>query len=95
MKRAKQMTPEERARKRVKDLTGLLWHTAAFVVVNGFLWIQDLVTGGGLEYAYWPTIGWGIGLGFHYAAYFIEERGFQRRAYEKYLAEERQAEPIG
>ena len=38
-------------------------------IVNAFLWLQDLATGGGLEYAYWTTIPWGIGLLAHAIAY--------------------------
>ena len=32
-------TPEERAAKRVEDYTALMWHVAAYVIVNAFLWI--------------------------------------------------------
>ncbi len=83
-------TPEGRARERAKNLSNLVWHTAAFVVVNTFLWIQDIAAGGGLEYAYWTTIGWGIGLAFHYLAYFVGRRNVEGRKYEQFLAEERQ-----
>jgi hypothetical protein len=48
----------------------LLWHAGIFLVVNAFIWIQDLAIGGGLEYAYWVTIPWGIGLGAHAIAYY-------------------------
>ena len=44
-------------------------HGTAFAIVNAFLWLQDIVAGGGLEYAYWPTIPWGIGLIAHALAY--------------------------
>ncbi len=87
---AEYMTAEERAKKRVKEYTSLLWHTAAYVVVNAFLWIQDIVGGGGLEYAYWTTIGWGIGLGFHMTAYFVNRRGLGQRKYQQFLTEERE-----
>ena len=56
MARSDMSTPEARARKRMKDFSSLLWHAGTFVVVNAFLWIQDIVAGGGLEYAYWTTI---------------------------------------
>jgi hypothetical protein len=37
-------------------------HAGIFLVVNAFLWAQDIAIGGGLDYAYWITIPWGIGL---------------------------------
>ena len=83
-------TPEERAEKRVKEFTDLMWHVAAYVIVNAFLWIMDFAQGGGLEWAYWATIPWGIGLAFHAAAYFLDESGMQSRRYRRYLEEERQ-----
>ncbi len=43
----------------------VLAHSAIFVVVNAFLWAQDIAIGGGLDYAYWITIPWGIGLVVH------------------------------
>jgi hypothetical protein len=43
----------------------VLAHTAVFAAVNAFLWLQDILIGGGLNYAYWVTIPWGIGLVAH------------------------------
>ena len=37
-------------------------HLASYVVVNIFLVIIDLITDGHLDWAYWPILGWGIGL---------------------------------
>lgn len=51
------------------ERAGLITHIIVFVLVNGFLWAQDIVAGGGLEYAYWATIPWGIGLAAHVVAY--------------------------
>jgi hypothetical protein len=84
-------TPEERARKRVSNFTGLMWHIATFVIINGFLWL--IVPSA----AFWVTISWGIGLAFHIVAYFLDERGSQQRRYRRYLAEERehQSEDVG
>jgi hypothetical protein len=50
------------------QLTGwgdVLAHSVAFVVVNAFLWIQDIALGDGLNYAYWLTIPWAVGLAAH------------------------------
>lgn len=79
-------TPEERAAKRVEEYTGLLWHIVVYVVVNAFLWI--IVPSA----AIWVTLGWGIGLAFHVAAYFIGDDGTDNKRYQKYLAEERARE---
>lgn len=77
---------EERAMKRTKDYTGLLWHIATFVIINGFLWWIDLATGG-TSWAFWITIFWGIGLLFHIAWYTIDVSR-QGSRYEKFLADE-------
>lgn len=60
---AGRVEPAERPRQE------LIAHAAAFTIVNGLLWIQDIAQGGGLEYAYWTTIPWGIGLAAHAIAY--------------------------
>jgi hypothetical protein len=44
--------------------TDLLIHTGVFVLVNGLLWAQDIALGDGLNYAYWATIPWAVGLAF-------------------------------
>ena len=89
MARATDRTPEERAEKRVKEFTDVMWHLATFVIVNGFLWAIDLYQGGGVNWAFWVTISWGIGLAFHVAAYMLDDNGLQNRRYQRYLAEER------
>jgi hypothetical protein len=80
--------PEARAKARVKEFTDLMWHTATFVIVNGAMWLLDFGKGGGLDWAFWLTIFWGIALLFHVAAYLLGNAG-QSRRYQKILAEER------
>ena len=63
-----------RARREQSEFAGLMWHTAIFVVVNAFLWIQDIAAGGGLEYAYWISIPWAVGLLSHAGAYLYSTR---------------------
>ncbi len=79
-------TPEERAAKRVKDRTDLLWHIATFVIINVFLWVIVPPA------AFWVTVGWGIGLAFHVASYLIGDDGTENPRYRKYLEEERARE---
>ena len=86
-------TPEERARERLNDYNGLLWHAATFVIINGFLWVLDATQGGGIGWAFWITIFWGIGLLFHVAWYFIDVSRLGAR-YEKFLADERRKDDI-
>lgn len=80
-------TPEARARRRAAYLTGLLWHTGAFLIINAFFWLLDLGLGeGGLDWAFWITGVWGFALAFHALAYLIDGRGVEERKYDQYLA---------
>lgn len=79
-------TPEERAAKRVKNRSDLMWHVATYVIINAFLWL--IVP----QAAFWVTIGWGIGLAFHIAAYVIGDDPTKSPRYQQYLAEERARE---
>ncbi len=47
-------------------------------MVNRFIWLQAIAIGGGMEYAYWVTIPWAIGLAIHALAY-ISNRGKEER----------------
>jgi hypothetical protein len=62
------------------DLTDLVWHAGIFLVVNAFLWAQDIIVGGGLEYAYWTTIPWAIGLVIHAGAYYFGRGRIESRS---------------
>lgn len=59
---------------RQSERAGLITHAVVFVLVNGFLWLQDIAAGGGLEYAYWVTVPWGVGLLAHFIAYMSVDR---------------------
>jgi hypothetical protein len=54
--------------------TDVATHAAVFVAVNTFLWIQDIALGDGLNYAYWITIPWAIGLAAHALAQYRATR---------------------
>ena len=91
MPQANANTPEARAHKRAKSYTSLMWHIGAFVVINGFFWILDLITGAsGVQWAYWITIFWGVALAFHVVAYLVGDSGIEQRKYQQALAEEKQ-----
>ena len=52
----------ELARKRVEFRRHLL----VYFVINGALWALWWITGSGYIWPIWPTVGWGIGVIFHY-----------------------------
>lgn len=56
------------------------YHLATYVIINIFLWILWYMSGrhesqNGLPWAIWPTLGWGIGLLFHYLGAYVFPRG--------------------
>jgi len=51
------------------ELSNLVWHAGIFLAVNAFIWLQDIALGGGIDYALYATIPWGIGLAAHAIAY--------------------------
>jgi len=84
-----ELTPEARARSRARYLSGLLWHTGAFLIINAFFWILDLMVGQeGLQWAYWITLFWGLALAFHALAYLVAGRDVEGRKTRQYLEEE-------
>lgn len=52
------------ARKRVEALQDFYWNLTSYIVINLFLTFLDL-RDGVYSWAFWPLIGWGIGLAFH------------------------------
>ena len=90
MARTATATLEERAHQRARYLTGLLWHAGAFIIINGFFWILDLIVGApGLQWAYWITLCWGLALAFHALAWAVDGRQVEERSAERYLSRER------
>ena len=83
-----QGTPEERAQKRLEEYNGLMWHVASYVIINLMMWALDWYQGGGINWAFWITIFWGVGLAFHVASYWIDETR-QGSRYERFLEDER------
>lgn len=68
----------ERARRRVKDLSGFYYHLMTYVFVNAILIVVDRrVDGGqeflGLDWAYWVILAWGFGLAGHGISVFFGE----------------------
>lgn len=61
----------ERARKRAKELKEFYSHAFTYVAVCALLVVIDLVDGSagdtflGLNWAYWPILGWGVAVVIH------------------------------
>ena len=61
----------DRARKRVRTLREFYRHLTVYVAVNVLLVVIDVVNGTsgttflGLDWAYWPILGWGIAVALH------------------------------
>ena len=86
-------TPEERAARRLKNVNGFLWHAATYFIINGFLWFIDLLNGE-LDFAFWVSISWGIGLAFHLAAMLIGEDDASSPRYQRMLERERHRQQL-
>ncbi|MFA7687182.1 MAG: histidine kinase [Moheibacter sp.] len=52
------------AKRRVEELQGFYWNLASYAIINIFFLFLDL-RDGNLEWAFWPLLGWGIGVAFH------------------------------
>ncbi len=68
-------------------------HLASYIIINGFLWGMWLLTSGntGNMWPAWCTLGWGVGLVFHYYnAYVSDESDMVKKEYEKLLKKERE-----
>lgn len=91
-----------RARTRARKILQLYSHVTIYVLVCAMLVVIDLATGSsedtlvGLDWAYWPILGWGIGVALHASSLVVskssswEERKAQA-LYEK--ARQRESEP--
>jgi uncharacterized membrane protein YhaH (DUF805 family) len=82
-------SPVERAQRRAKYWTGLVWHAGAFLIINASFWILDLAIGqSGLQWAYWITALWGFALAFHALAYYVDGRQLEVRKRRQFLREQ-------
>jgi hypothetical protein len=71
------------ARKRVEFKR----HLSTYFVVNAMLWLIWAFTGShvyhsGFPWPLWPSLGWGIGLAFHYIGTYIQSDSVEKE-YEK------------
>ena len=54
-----------RARRRVRQIRGFYAHVAVFVAVNVLLHLINFAATRRVDWAFWPLVGWGIGLLAH------------------------------
>lgn len=66
----------ERARRRVSDIVAFAVHVIVYVAVNAGIWLIDIAEGGGVDWAYWTTIPWGVGVAVHGIVLVLELRVF-------------------
>jgi hypothetical protein len=60
----------QKAKKRVKSKKDFYQHLMAFVIVNSFLFLLNMVTSPFTWWFFYPMLGWGVGLAFHYVEVF-------------------------
>jgi len=65
---------ENRARRRVARKMGFWIHALVYVCVNTGLWLVNAATGEP-RWAWWPMLGWGIGLAVHGIVTFASLHG--------------------
>lgn len=64
-----------------------LWsHVATYVAVNAGLVGMDLVADGRIDWAYWPLLGWGIGLACHIASVFWSSADDEAKTFREWKA---------
>lgn len=73
----------EQAERRVEARRGLYAHLLVFVLVNAGLFGLDWFTGDGIDWAFWPLLGWGIGLVSHFASVWLALSGSHEDAVER------------
>ena len=63
-------------------------HLSTYVVINAFLWLLWFFTGSkengsGIPWPAWSTIGWGVGLFFHFIGAYIDTGNSVEKEYNK------------
>ena len=63
-------------------------HLSTYVVINAFLWLLWFFTGSkengsGIPWPAWSTIGWGVGLFFHFIGAYMDTGNSVEKEYNK------------
>ncbi len=87
-----------RAKARIEQLVGFYSHAGAYVLVNGMLFIINMLTSPSDLWFFWPLLGWGIGLASHALGVFVAEgpssKNWQERKIRALMDEDRAVRPI-
>lgn len=70
------LTPEQRIKRHAKYQAGLVWHVVIYAVVNVILLGLDTLEPRSVEWAFWISGAWSIGLALHGVAYLIDGRRY-------------------
>ena len=79
------------AKKRVKAKKEFFEHLSTYLVMGGFFFFLNALTSFGNWWFFWPMLGWGIGVMFHYISVFGVpgvgqlDKEWEKRALEKEL----------
>ena len=87
-----------RAEKRVEAKLGFYRHLAVYIGVNLLLFLINVFSSRGEWWFYWPLLGWGIGVFFHFLKVFVTggqltekvKEGMIRKELEKEEKQEKQ-----
>ena len=74
---------EEQAKERIEELREFYTHLAAYVAVNVFLVLINLITSPSYLWFVFPLLGWGIGLVIHAVTVFWTGNDWERRKMEE------------
>jgi hypothetical protein len=75
---------EQEAKRHARKLLGLYISLFWFVIINIFLYILDYSQNSRIDWAYWVTFGWGIGIASQvFNVYFSS--GFEKKMIEKLM----------
>ncbi len=58
------------AKKRVKAKKEFFEHLSTYLVMGGFFFLLNAITSFGNWWFFWPMLGWGIGVLFHYLSVY-------------------------
>lgn len=64
------LTAYDIAKKRVEEKKKFYRHLSTYVVMSIFFYMINYLSNPGHWWFYWPMLGWGVGLAFHYVNIF-------------------------
>ncbi|MEZ5163072.1 MAG: 2TM domain-containing protein [Fimbriimonadaceae bacterium] len=69
---------------RKKQKSDFFSHFTTYLTVNAFMFAMDWMTGGGIDWAYFPLLGWGIGVTIHMFCVLNAESSENQKEFEKF-----------